>query len=73
MLDGAEISIDEWPKLPPILEIEADSETKIKEIINKLNIKGKMLGNIGWERVYSLYNMDLRSFKVLKFKGTEKD
>ncbi len=65
--EGAEITIDEWPKLPPLMEIEADSEAKVNDIINKLNIKGKVLGNIGWEKVYSMYGMDLRSFKVLKF------
>ncbi|MGB9732867.1 MAG: class IV adenylate cyclase [Candidatus Micrarchaeales archaeon] len=67
-LDGVEISIDEWPKLPPILEIEADSEEKIKETIDKLGIKGRVLGNISWEKVYSLYGMDLRKFKILKFE-----
>ncbi|MGC8586493.1 MAG: class IV adenylate cyclase [Candidatus Micrarchaeia archaeon] len=67
-LDGVEISIDEWPKLPPILEIEADSEDKIKETINRLGIKGKILGNISWEKVYSLYGMDLKKFKILKFE-----
>ena len=72
LLEGVEISLDEWPKFPPILEIEADSEEKIKEVIKKLSIKGRELGNIGWEKVYSLYGMDLRSFKILKFDDSEK-
>ena len=71
LLEGVEISIDEWPKLPPILEIEADSEEKIKDVIKKLSIKGRELGNIGWEKVYFLYGMDLRSFKILKFEDPE--
>jgi len=71
LLEGVEISIDEWPKLPPILEIEADSEEKIKEVIKKLGIKGRELGNIGWEKVYSIYSMDLRSFKILKFDDSK--
>ncbi len=66
-LDGVEITIDEWPKLPPIMEIEADSEARIRETINRLGIKGRELGNIGWEKVYSMYGMDLRSFRILKF------
>jgi len=71
LLEGVEISIDEWPKLPPILEIEADSEEKIKEVIKKLGIKGRELGNIGWEKVYSIYGTDLRSFKILKFDDSK--
>mgnify|MGYP001626451680 CR=1 FL=1 len=67
-LDDVEISIDEWPKLPPILEIEADSEYKIREMIKKLGIHGRLLGNISWEKVYSIYGMDLRKFKILKFR-----
>ena len=66
-----EISIDEWPKLPPIMEIEADSEAKVRDALNKLNIKGKELGNIGWEKVYAMHGMDLRSFKILKFDDKE--
>ncbi len=66
-LDGAEITIDEWPKLPPIIEIEADSEAKVKDTISRLALKGNELGNIGWEKVYLMHDMDLRSFKILKF------
>jgi adenylate cyclase class 2 len=65
------VSIDEWPKLPPIMEIEADSEAKVRDALNKLNIKGKELGNIGWEKVYAMHGMDLRSFKILKFDDKE--
>ncbi|ASI13634.1 CYTH-like superfamily phosphatase [Candidatus Mancarchaeum acidiphilum] len=66
-LEGVEISIDQWPKLPPLMEIEADSEEKVMETIKKLGIKGKAIGNIGWEKVYSMYGMDLNDFKILKF------
>jgi len=71
ILDGVEITIDEWPKLPPIMEIEADSEEKVKETIARLGIKGRELGNIGWTKVYSMYGIDLQSFKVLKFEDDE--
>lgn len=33
---GVEITIDAWPKLQPIVEIEAESEKKVKEIAKKL-------------------------------------
>ena len=53
------------------MEIEADSEAKVRDALNKLNIKGKELGNIGWEKVYAMHGMDLRSFKILKFDDKE--
>ncbi|MCL5112332.1 MAG: CYTH domain-containing protein [Candidatus Marsarchaeota archaeon] len=63
----AEITIDEWPKLLPILEIEAESEEAIRSVIDELGIHGKELGNIGWEKVYAMHGIELHSFKVLKF------
>jgi len=65
-LDGAEISIDEWPMLKPVLEIEASSESKVKNVIRKLGIKGRVLGNISWEKVYALHGINLKRFKSLK-------
>jgi len=36
-LDGADITIDEWPFLEPFVEIEASSEQAVKDIAKKLN------------------------------------
>jgi adenylate cyclase class 2 len=36
-LDGAEITIDEWPFLEPFVEVEADSEEIVESISQKLN------------------------------------
>ena len=63
----AEITIDEWPKIPPVVEIEAKSEGDIRQITARLGIKGKELGNISWEKVYAYHGIDLNSFKILKF------
>lgn len=35
-LDGVEITIDEWPYLEPFVEIEADSEERVKKVAEKL-------------------------------------
>ncbi len=35
-LGGVEISVDEWPFLEPFVEIEADSEKKVKQAVQKL-------------------------------------
>lgn len=36
MLDGAEITIDEWPFLEPFVEIEGGSEESVKSVAEKL-------------------------------------
>ncbi|MBT6691064.1 CYTH domain-containing protein [Candidatus Parcubacteria bacterium] len=36
-LDGAEVTIDEWPFLDPFVEIEAESEQIVKAVSKKLN------------------------------------
>lgn len=38
ILDGAEITIDEWPFLEPILEIEGKSEKAVKSVCKKLKL-----------------------------------
>ncbi len=37
-LDGAEITIDEWPFLEPFLEIEGKSEVSVKGVVGKLGL-----------------------------------
>jgi adenylate cyclase class 2 len=37
-LDGAEIELDEWPWLPPFVEIEAKSEAKLVATARKLGL-----------------------------------
>lgn len=36
LLDGAEVVIDEWPWLAPMIEIEADSEATVRNVAAKL-------------------------------------
>lgn len=36
MMDDVEICIDEWPYLEPLVEIEGDSEEKVKNVSQKL-------------------------------------
>ena len=37
-IDDVEICIDEWPHLEPFLEIESDSEDKVKKVSDKLEL-----------------------------------
>lgn len=36
LLDGVEITIDEWPFLEPLVEIEGSSEDKVRDVAEKL-------------------------------------
>ncbi|MDE1869868.1 MAG: hypothetical protein KGH71_02675 [Candidatus Micrarchaeota archaeon] len=65
--EGVEISLNLWPKIPPVLELEGDSEEKLIKVIEELGIKGKNIGNVGWSELYQRYGLDLHSFKILKF------
>ena len=37
-LDGVTIDIDEWPTVPPYVELEGSSEAHLKEVAAKLNL-----------------------------------
>ena len=55
MLDGAEIDIDTWPRLPPYVEIEADSEEKVRSA----------------EMVYGIHPDKLSKEKVVRLTFTD--
>lgn len=38
-LDGAQIELDEWPWIPPFIEIESSDEQSIRSIVEKLGLK----------------------------------
>lgn len=68
-LDGIEIDIDFWPKIPPYLEIEGKSSEEVKKMIIKLGFDESETTSIGTTEVYKKYGIDLLSVKELKFDG----
>ena len=60
-------TIDSWPKIPALLEVEADSEEKVKHGLQLLELEGKDVGNMTDKAVYAKYGFDLHAFKELKF------
>jgi len=54
ILDGAEVTIDEWPFLEPLVEVENDSEENVRLVSEKLgfNWGEAVFGPIG--RVYKM-------------------
>jgi adenylate cyclase class 2 len=39
MLDGVEITIDEWPFLDPLVEVEGRDESEVRAVSEKLGFK----------------------------------
>lgn len=66
-LPGLEFTLDSWPRIPTLLEIEGDSPEKVKEGLKLLDLEGKDGGQIGVVEIYAHYGIDLHSFPVLKF------
>lgn len=64
---GVEIAICTWPLIPPFLELEAESEDKILEVIKKLEIKGEVIGNKNLAGVFERYGQKGKDAGDLKF------
>lgn len=62
-----EIEIDFWPKIPPYLEIEADSVEKVEKVVKLLGFKMSDTTYISIPKVYQKYGLDIDKFKELKF------
>lgn len=55
-LDGVEVEIDQWPWIPPIVEVEGESESEIKAVSEKLgfNWSDALFGSVivAYEKQY---------------------
>ncbi|MBT4870443.1 MAG: CYTH domain-containing protein [Candidatus Diapherotrites archaeon] len=67
VLNDIEFTLDTWPKIPTILEIESTSEEKVNQGLKLLDLVGKDTGHLGLVKIYFKYGIDLHSFKELKF------
>lgn len=67
-LAGARLEVDEWPLIPPYLEIEADDEAQVWEAAAALDIAREKLTSINTTKVYSLYGIDLDKIADLRFE-----
>lgn len=66
-LDGCEIEIDTWPKLPAYLEIEGKSKEDVSRVVKLLGFKMSDTTSIGVEKVYQKYSLNINDFKELRF------
>jgi adenylate cyclase, class 2 len=66
-LDGAQLEIDEWPMIPPYLEIEADSPEEVLRVANLLGFAEDQLTSENTTKIYARYGIDLTEYEQLKF------
>jgi adenylate cyclase class 2 len=66
-LEGASLEIDEWPMIPPYLEIEAASPEEVKRIASVLGYDESHLTSENTTKVYARYGIDLSQHADLKF------
>ncbi len=66
-LDGAQVCIDTWPKIPPYMEIEAASKRDVLNCAKRLGFSESELTGKNTEKIYLDYGIDISKDANLKF------
>jgi adenylate cyclase class 2 len=67
-LNDVDVEIDYWPQIPPLLEIEASTEDKVRTTAKKLGLDFRKAVFVDARQVYKrYYNIDIMKMKELKF------
>lgn len=66
-LDGAQLEIDEWPMIPPYLEIEADTPDEVLRVASLLGFAEDQLTSENTTKVYARYGIDLTRHEQVRF------
>ncbi|RJQ83160.1 class IV adenylate cyclase [Amycolatopsis panacis] len=66
-LDGARLEIDEWPQIPPYLEIEADTQDDVVRVAGLLGYAEHQLTGENTVKVYTRYGIELSAIRELRF------
>lgn len=69
ILDGARLEIDEWPLIPPYLEIEGETKSHVLRVSGLLGFTDEQLTGENTIKVYARYGISLTSIPELKFPG----
>jgi adenylate cyclase, class 2 len=67
--EDAEVTIDEWPGIPPYVEIEADSRHRVIEVACLLGFAEERLVTDNTIAVYARYGIDLAAITDLRFES----
>lgn len=71
-LNGVEYSIDIWPLLDPILEIESDTIAHVQEGLAQVGLVGKDVGDLDMQFITKKLGFDVNDFSYLGFDKQEK-
>lgn len=66
-LAEARLEIDRWPRIPPYLEIEADSHDDVLRVARLLHYSEEHLTGENTTAVYTRYGIDLATITDLRF------
>ena len=66
-LDGARLELDEWPLIPPYLEIEADTQDDVLRVAGLLGYDESQLTGENTMKVYGRYGIKLGEIRELRF------
>ena len=72
VLDGVEVDIDSWPKIPTYIEFEAQSEDDIKNVCKKLDIDFEKLVTLDVCSIYNHYGLKIEDYKILTLEDDRK-
>jgi adenylate cyclase, class 2 len=67
ILDGVEVEIDSWPRIPPYLEIEGKSREDVIRVAAMLGYGEDELTGENTTKVYARYGIELAGIAELKF------
>lgn len=73
-LNGVNFDIDKWPKIPPYMEIEGDSEKAVLSAIDMLGIPREKFTTKDVDSIYhDVYSINLDDIAILDFSVEELD
>jgi adenylate cyclase class 2 len=67
VLDGAQLEIGFWPRIPPYLEIEAGSRDEVVRVAGRLGHRESEVTGKNTTAVYARYGIDLTTIADLRF------
>lgn len=67
LVDGAEVEVDEWPMIPPYVEIEGMDRQHVIEVAALLGFRQNELTAENTTKVYARYGIDLAEHTDLRF------
>lgn len=69
VLDGVRLELDEWPLIPPYLEIEGDTAAEVVGVAQILGFAEEQLTSENTTKVYARYGVELGGMREVRFSG----